>query len=373
MVCEVHTPIIDIKRFSSYIRLQRACAYALRFIYNSRTKNVADRCRGPLSTDELNKATMVIVKEVQLESFPNEYTCLINKLPVKTSRNLSGLNIFLDQNNVIRVGGRLNNSEFAYDKKHPILLCSKHYFTLLLHRHEHNRLLHAGPLLLFSNIRNTWWPIGGRNIAKKVVHQCITCSRMKAKAIQPIMGNLPSERLLSGYPFLCCGVDYAGPMYMLNRKDPDDYTPLTPAHFLVGRPLTAPACEDTTTRAVHALSRFQRLEQLRQHFWKRWSTEYISELQRRTKWKENKETITPNSLVLIKDDNLPPLRWRLGRIISLSPGKDGVSRVASIRTATGVIQRASSKICPLPVSTSDTADTGLHSPRHRQTSVESNQ
>ncbi|XP_052739317.1 uncharacterized protein LOC128198351 [Bicyclus anynana] len=123
--------------------------------------------------------------------------------------------------------------------------------------------------------------------------------------------------------------------------------PLTPAHFLIGRPLTAPASEDLTTTPSHRLTRYHRIEQLRQHFWQRWSKEYVSELQTRTKWKSPSRDITEDMLVLIKEDNSPPLKWRLGRVTEVSRGKDGVARVAYIRTSEGIIQRACSKICPI--------------------------
>lgn len=43
--------------------------------------------------------------------------------------------------------------------------------------------------------------------------------------------------------------------------DPKDLTPLTPAHFLVGRPLTTPASDDVIDVPVHRLQRFERVEQ----------------------------------------------------------------------------------------------------------------
>lgn len=129
--------------------------------------------------------------------------------------------------------------------------------------------------------------------------------------------------------------------------DPNDLHALTPSHFLVGRPLTAPPVKDVTHEAVHRLELYDRLELMRQQFWQRWSKEYISELQTRTKWQKMKEEIQPNTLVLIKEDNLPPLKWRLGRILHTFTGTDGVSRVADIKTATGTVRRAFSKICPL--------------------------
>ncbi|CAG9099194.1 unnamed protein product [Plutella xylostella] len=144
--------------------------------------------------------------------------------------------------------------------------------------------------------------------------------------------------------------------------DPNDLSPLMPGHFLIGRPLTAPPAEDLTAAVTNRLNRYDRVEQLRQHFWRRWSKEFVSELQTRTKWKINHDTLTMNSLVLIKEDNLPPLRWRLGRIVQLFPGTDGVARVADIRTATGVVRRAFSKIWPLPLQPEPSSSSSPASP-----------
>jgi hypothetical protein len=92
-------------------------------------------------------------------------------------------------------------------------------------------------------------------------------------------------------------------------SDPQDFVPLTPAHFLVGRPLTAPVTSaDIQDTPTHRLSRYQRVEQLRQHFWSRWSKEYISEMQARTKWKAHRDNSQPHTLVMIKEDHLPPLK-----------------------------------------------------------------
>jgi hypothetical protein len=132
-------------------------------------------------------------------------------------------------------------------------------------------------------------------------------------------------------------------------SDPHDYLPLTPSHFLVGRPLTAPVQDDVKEVSSHRLTRYQHIEHIRQHFWNRWSKEYVAELQTRTKWKHQGEDLKEDTLVLVKEDNQPPLKWSLGRIHKTHPGRDGICRVADIRTASGIIRRAFSKICPLPV------------------------
>lgn len=85
-----------------------------------------------------------------------------------------------------------------------------------------------------------------------------------------------------------------------------------------------------------------------QDFWRRWRTEYLSQLQTRTKnWKPPVK-IEVGKLVVIVDTNQPPMHWRLGRISELHPGEDGVVRVVTVRTAAGFLKRPVVKLCILP-------------------------
>ncbi|XP_071654106.1 uncharacterized protein [Temnothorax longispinosus] len=96
------------------------------------------------------------------------------------------------------------------------------------------------------------------------------------------------------------------------------------------------------------LSRWQHAQKLRQHFWKRWQEEYLQELQKRHKWRNKGKDLEVGTLVILKEDNTPPLQWVLGRVEEVHPGKDNVIRVATVKTPTGLFKRAVQKLCPLP-------------------------
>ncbi|ERL87482.1 hypothetical protein D910_04874 [Dendroctonus ponderosae] len=75
----------------------------------------------------------------------------------------------------------------------------------------------------------------------------------------------------------------------------------------------------------------------------------VLDLQRRVKWKTKGSTVKLGTMVVLKNDNLPPCRWLLGRIIEVHPGLDGEVRVVSVKTQHGTFEPAISKVYPLPM------------------------
>ncbi|XP_045446878.1 uncharacterized protein LOC123655084 [Melitaea cinxia] len=508
--------LFPFSRFSSLTKLKNTMAYVLRFVTVCRSKN---KTQSPLSSSEQQSALNTLVKLSQRESF-DVYEYLIQGKSLPPKHKMLSLSPFVDEKGLIRVGGRIKNGNFTFDKKHPLMLTSKHILTKLIFQYEHLRLMHAGPQLLLASIREEFWPIGGRNLARFTVHKCLRCFRLNAQIARPIMGNLPEQRLQPGYPFYTTGMDYAGPLIALNKRgrgsktekvyiaificfatkcvhlelvsslstdsflatlnrfigrrsrpatifsdngtqfvgarnelykflnqnassivremsndridfkfipayaahmagfweanikclkshlhrvlgnahlvfedlytvlvqieailnsrpltplstDPTDLTPLTPGHFLVGRPMTALPTPALVNVNTNRLTQYERLEQLRQHFWARWHKEYIAELQQRTKWRTSKgQQLQKGALVLIKEEGLPPMKWRLGRIVEVYPGTDGCVRVADVKTARGVIRRGFNRICPLPVNDEGLKDKPFNAGGHVKNSTE---
>lgn len=129
----------------------------------------------------------------------------------------------------------------------------------------------------------------------------------------------------------------------------EDHTtliPLTPGHLLRGAALIATPEEYSDNLSL--LNRWRRLKTLQIHFAKRWKNEYICELQRRYKWKSAQQNLKPDDFVVIKEDNLPPAEWCLGRVIKVFRGNDSNVRVAEFRTQNGTLTRPLVKLCVLP-------------------------
>ncbi|XP_050059880.1 uncharacterized protein LOC126555421 [Aphis gossypii] len=179
---------------------------------------------------------------------------------IKTTK-IALLRPFLDEQDVLRVGGRINKSTtIHFDQRNPILLPAKSEFTVALFRNEHERLLHAGSQALLSAIREKFWPLNGRNIARRTVHQCVICFRSKPVTYKPIMGDLPRDRIEPERAFKICGVDFAGPIMIktsLRRN-----APMTKAYIcvfvcFVTKAIHVELVGDLTTNAfLSALRRF---------------------------------------------------------------------------------------------------------------------
>ncbi|XP_018359897.1 PREDICTED: uncharacterized protein LOC108759105 [Trachymyrmex cornetzi] len=132
-------------------------------------------------------------------------------------------------------------------------------------------------------------------------------------------------------------------------SDPSDMLVLIPAHYMIGKPLIAPPESDVTSVPVNRISTWQHITRVRQHFWTRWSLEYLNELQIRNKWIKDGPNLEIGTIVLIKDKGLACNQWIFGRIVAVHPGEDGITRAATIKTATGEVKRATRSLCPVPI------------------------
>lgn len=101
--------------------------------------------------------------------------------------------------------------------------------------------------------------------------------------------------------------------------DPNDPSYLSPGHFLIGAPLTSLPEPHFTNAKMNNLSRWQQIQRFNQQLWKRWSSDYLNSLQQRSKWHNKQPDLQPGMLLLLREDNVPPMSWKLA-IIEIFPG-----------------------------------------------------
>nr|XP_012151332.1 PREDICTED: uncharacterized protein LOC105663902 [Megachile rotundata] len=368
-----------VSRYSSYSKLLRVIAYCIRFIANLRRKirsdSIPDDRNSNLTATELLKAEKVLVGIVQRSQFAIELESLLKNKPACSKGRLTSLNPFVDETGLIRVGGRLKHARIDYEQKHPMILPTSHPLTTLIVRHEHTRLLHAGSQRTLASLRNKFWILSGilinsadRNskIQSTLAQEGIEWHLIPPYAphfgglweggvkqvkthLRRVIGDqrLTYEELYTTLTQIEACLN-SRPLHPLS-SDPTDLTPLTSGHFLIGDALTTLPQPDVTHINQNRLNRFQLIHQMVQHFWKRWHQEYLHELQQRHKWKlDSSGDVKIGALVLIKEDNIPPMRWRLGRITELHHGLDDITRVVTLKTIDGLTKRSVTKICLLP-------------------------
>ncbi|KRZ47836.1 hypothetical protein T02_819, partial [Trichinella nativa] len=197
--------VINPTRYSRYETLIRVTAYCLRFARNCQNP-VSERINSVnLSVKKLSDAEALWLREVQVKEFG---------IKPDSANRVREFEPFLDQDGLLRVGGRLRRSTLPPESKHPIILPHNHPVTELLIKDHHVRQMHAGVNQTLVAIRTKFWIIRARNAVKKIIRSCPVCRRVDAQPYRLRMGELPADRVTETQPFIHTGVDFAGPLFI---------------------------------------------------------------------------------------------------------------------------------------------------------------
>ncbi|GFW67777.1 integrase catalytic domain-containing protein [Trichonephila clavipes] len=214
------------EHYSSLTKVIRIFAYCQRFIKNC--KKIASQGSlissshintTSLTFSETKTAEETIIRWVQGFYFQEEIRSIKKQISLPPKSPLRSLHPFIDEHGLVRVGGRLQNSQLPFNSKHPIILPSQHSISELLIKEQHIAHLHAGPTLLAHVLRQSHWIVGSRKLINKCIRKCLKCNKFKTSTTTPqLMGNLPKHRATLERPFFSCGIDYAGPVLIKCNK-----------------------------------------------------------------------------------------------------------------------------------------------------------
>lgn len=167
-----------------------------------------------LTIEEIRNAKLRFINYIQAIEFADELKSLKTKGKVESKSRLITLNPFLDKNNILRVGGRLNNANINIEMKHPIIIPHSGRLTELLINQAHNLTFHGGAKITNAFLRQKYWILGSNRVVKKQIRQCITCRKHNPDKHYQLMGDLPSSRSNPSRPFDHTGVDFTGHFFI---------------------------------------------------------------------------------------------------------------------------------------------------------------
>ena len=200
---------------SSWYQFKKRVAWLLKIKESLRTKTKLELS---LSVTDLEKAEHTIFEHIQRTSFAQEFADIPNGQVQKNSP-LRKLNPMIDDQGVIRVGGRISQSSLTWAMKHPIILPKGHRVSEMIIQEQHRKSGCMGKNMVLASVREKFWIIGANQLIRKVVSSCLFCRKRKGKAGQQLMASLPPDRIEGDLPpFTNVGVDYFGPFSVTNGR-----------------------------------------------------------------------------------------------------------------------------------------------------------
>ncbi|XP_061774720.1 uncharacterized protein LOC133564417 [Nerophis ophidion] len=214
-------------KFSSWKSLTHAVDHliriARRFQRNPATKdNVCKDSHlrdAAISTNELLQSEKIIICTVQREIYADEYTCLQKEESISKDSPLKALDPFIDNDGLLRVGGRIKEAQLQQQEKTPIIIPGSHHVAILLIRHHHEKTQHQGRLFTEGAIRSAgFWIVDGKRRVSSVIHACVVCRKLRGPHQAQKMADIPENRLSTEPPFTNVGLDVFGPWAVSSRR-----------------------------------------------------------------------------------------------------------------------------------------------------------
>ena len=182
-----------------------------------------------------------------------------------------------------------------------------------------------------------WW--GG--VFERMVRSTKRCLRKMVER-----ANFTQDELLTAVVEIEAVIN-SRPLSYVSSADLEE--PLTPSHLVVGRRLLNlpdylgyvydPDDEDFEVNASQLKRRMKHLANVLNHFWKRWRTEYLSELRECHQYSAAKKTsyhpsVSCGDIVIVHDESIPRGFWKLEQVQEVHSGPDGLPRSALVRVVT---------------------------------------
>ena len=201
---------LDPERFSDWFKFLRVLAYVVRFVQNS--SKVA-KLQGPLTVEEINDVEVMVLRQVQQESYPEEFSRARKGEALPTRSKILPISPILGSDGLLHGNSRLRLAEhISWEARHPIILPRKHQLTKLIVERLHKDSNHSGTNQVLAMLSARFWIPGAREEIRDCERACMVCRRRKVQPASQVMAPLPAVRAeMSLRAFNNISVDFAGP------------------------------------------------------------------------------------------------------------------------------------------------------------------
>lgn len=189
------------------------------------------------SIEEKRNAMKSLIIAHQQKYYPEEYDFLANQRELiiddihkkkKTFADIDSISFpqqskvislrpFMDIDGIIRVGNRGKHSTIPYDAKHPIIIAQNTRLSYLIINEAHYATGHGAVQLMTQYIRCNYWMHRLRDTLRLYLLKCVPCAKHNKRFESQLMADLPIDRVNQNRAFLCTGIDYAGPIQVIER------------------------------------------------------------------------------------------------------------------------------------------------------------
>ena len=181
----------------------------MRFIENIKLK-VENKTLiiGNSTLDENNSAKRLLIKNEQKGFFSS------NEIKTELANNVR---VFLNNNGLLHVKGRLQKLSLQYKTKFTIFLNKSSLLVKAIIFDCHRKVLYSGLRDTLNEFRYDFRVTQGRTVVKSVIRKCLICHKQQSKQFGVLpMAPLPQFRVNFTFPFSYTGVDFMGPLFVRN-------------------------------------------------------------------------------------------------------------------------------------------------------------
>jgi len=202
--------IFPIEKFSDMNKLLRVTSLVIKFVNLLRRSNRT-------MLENMNAARLYWIKTEQSKYFSNEVTFLKNPTKKNVPNLIKNLNLFLDENNVLRSRGRLTKcNDIGNDVNNPVLLPKESHLTDVVIEDVHRECKHLGVPTTLVNVRKRgFWIPKGRQVVKTVLSKCVICKKINSYPFKyPKTNDYVGDKVNFVHFFEHTGIDYTGHVFV---------------------------------------------------------------------------------------------------------------------------------------------------------------